>query len=126
MQEVCIDQHTSLSTILNNHDFKLELGMKGEFFTILQRIEYNLLLTAKQVLNIEDAMYLTGLSRSHLYKLTCSRKIPYYKPEGKQIYFDRTELEAWLKRNRVNTVDEVEQEATNYLVTGQMKKGGRS
>ena len=100
--------------------------MKGEFFTILQRIEYNLLLTAKQVLNIEDAMYLTGLSRSHLYKLTCSRKIPYYKPEGKQIYFDRTELEAWLKRNRVNTVDEVEQEATNYLVTGQMKKGGRS
>lgn len=100
--------------------------MEEQILNILQRIEFNSRLAAKKVLDIDDAMCLTGLSKSHLYKLTCTRKIPYYKPEGKQIYFDRAELEAWLKRNRVNTVDEVEQEATNYLVTGQMKKGGRS
>lgn len=92
----------------------------------VQRIERYSLLAAKIMLSIDDVVLLTGLAKSYIYKLTSTRQIPYYKPMGKQIYFDRAELEAWLKRNRVNTVDEVEQEATNYLVTGQMKKGGRS
>ena len=92
---------------------------------ILQRLEKYTLLAAKKVLSIEDVVLLTGLTKGHIYKLTSAHQIPYYKPEGKQIYFDRAELEAWLKRNRVNTVDEVEQEAVNYLVTGKKLEKGR-
>ena len=47
------------------------------------------LLAAKNVLTLEDAALLTGLSKSHLYRLTCTHQIPFYKPNGKQIYFDR-------------------------------------
>lgn len=94
-----------------------------KIYKILQRIEYNTLLSVKQILNFDDVMFLTGLSKSHLYKLTSARMIPYYKPTGKQIYFDRSEIEAWLKRGRVDTIEEIEEQAVGYLVTGKMKGG---
>ena len=43
------------------------------------------LLAAKNVLTLEDTSLLTGLSKSHLYKLTCNHQIPHYKPNGKQL-----------------------------------------
>lgn len=80
------------------------------------------LLAAKNVLTLEDAALLTGLSKSHLYRLTCTHQIPFYKPNGKQIYFDRIELEAWMKQNRVATQQETGQKAVNYVVTGNRRE----
>lgn len=88
---------------------------------INQILTYSLL-AAKNVLTLEDVALLTGLSKSYLYKLTCAKQIPYYRPNGKQIYFDRGEVEAWMKQNRVNTRKEAEQQAAMY-VAGH-KKGG--
>lgn len=82
------------------------------------------LLAAKNVLNLEDVSLLTGLSKSYLYKLTCTHQIPYYRPSGKQMYFDREEVENWMKQNRVATVQEIEQKAITYVTIGKMKKGG--
>lgn len=98
--------------------------MEDYIFDKLKSIETYTLLAAKKVLSLEDVTLLTGLSKSHIYKLTYSHQIPHYKPTGKQIYFDRDEIESWLKRNRVDTVEEIEQQAVNYLVTGKKKKGG--
>ena len=78
------------------------------------------LLAAKNVLTLEDVALLTGLSKSHLYRLTCTHQIPYYKPNGKQIYFDRAEIESWMKQNRVATAAEINQQAQVFC----MKKGG--
>ena len=91
----------------------------------LQRIEQYTLLSAKNVLSLEDVAALTGLSKSHLYKLTCTHQIPFYKPNGKQIYFDRGEVESWMKQNRVATQAEIEAQAVTYLVTNDMKGGKR-
>lgn len=79
------------------------------------------LLAAKNVLTLEDTSLLTGLSKSHLYKLTCNRQIPHYKPNGKQLYFDRTEIEAWMKQRKVNTIDESEQMEVVYLAKASRK-----
>lgn len=73
----------------------------------------------KQVLNFNDACIYLELSQSHLYKLTSTGSIPHYKPNGKKLYFNRLELDNWLLRNRSNSIDEIEQEAANYLI----KKG---
>lgn len=81
------------------------------------------LLAAKNVLTLEDVALLTGLSKSHLYRLTCTHQIPYYRPNGKQIYFDRAEVEAWMKQNRVATIKETEQQAVAYVITGKQKGG---
>lgn len=95
---------------------QIELSMIQEVLSKLNTIEQYSLLAAKNVLTIEDAALLTGLSRSHIYKLTSTKQIPYYKPNGKQIYFDRSELEAWMKQNRVGTLTEAQQNAVSYVV----------
>ena len=99
--------------------------MEEKILEQLSRIEKYSLLSAKNVLTLDDVAALTGLSKSHLYKLTCSHQIPYYKPNGKQIYFDRGEVEAWMKQNRVATQAEIEAQAATYLVTNSMKGGKR-
>jgi excisionase family DNA binding protein len=86
----------------------------------LNAIERYSLLSAKNVLNLDDVAMLTGLSKSHLYKLTCNKQIPHYKPNTKAMYFDRVEIEEWMKQNRVTTQAEAEQQALAYVV----KKGG--
>lgn len=73
----------------------------------------------KEVLNMVEASKYLELSVSHLYKLTSAGTIPYYKPNGKKLYFKRTELDAWLLRNRSTTKEEIEQQAADYL----MQKG---
>ena len=94
--------------------------MEEKILTELEAIKQYSMLAAKNVLNFDDAVVITGLSKSHLYKLTCTHQIPHYKPNGKQIYFDRAELEAWMKQNRVATQTEAQQQAINYIV----RKGG--
>lgn len=92
-----------------------------EIIKRLDVIEHYTLLAAKNVLCFDDVVLLTGLSKSYLYKLTCTRQIPHYKPNGKHIYFDRNEVEAWMKQNRVNTALEAEQAAAAYIVKGGAK-----
>lgn len=77
-------------------------------------------IAAKSMLTIDDVAFLTGLSKSYLYRLTCERKIPYYKPNGKLMYFDRGEIEAWMKQNRVGTTQEAERKAINYVVSSKV------
>ena len=74
----------------------------------------------KEVLTFLEAKLYTGLSASCLYKKTSSGQIPHYKPTGKQVFFNRTELEAWLMQNRVLTNDELSQQASSYC----LKNGG--
>ena len=86
-----------------------------KFIEQLNRIERNTLLAAKNVLTFDDVALLTGLSKSHLYKLTSTHQIPYYKPSGKNIYFDRKEVEDWLRQNRANTEQEAQSGAAAFL-----------
>ena len=85
-----------------------------------QRIgEQNLLM--KEVLNFNDACSYLDISASHLYKLTSQKSIPHFCPQGKKLYFNRTELDEWLQRNRQTSTDEIETMAANYLLTHKRK-----
>lgn len=57
-----------------------------------------------RVLTFEQGCEYTGFKRSYMYQLTCARKIPFSKPNGKTIFFDREKLEAWMLSN-ANTPD---------------------
>ena len=73
-------------------------------------------------LTLEETAKFLDLSKSHLYRLVCYKKIPHYKPEGKRLYFDQAELVAWLKRNHSVTQAQrealLEEKAASYLVSG--------
>lgn len=79
------------------------------------------LTAAKVMLTTTEAAALLGISKSCLYKMTMRREVPFYKPMGGKLsYFNRTELESWMMRNRIATDEELSQKAQAYC----MKKGG--
>ena len=80
----------------------------------LRNIE-TLLLSQKTVLNFDEVAVFTGLSKSYLYKLTCSGGIPCFKPSGKHIYFNRQEIEQWLMQNRKPTNVEIDSQVKNSI-----------
>ena len=71
-----------------------------------------------KLLTLQEATKFLNLSQSHLYKLTSERKIPHFKPSGKKIYFDKSELIQWLKRKPARTQEETEEKAASYIVSG--------
>ena len=87
---------------------------------VIQKLDVltNAVLSNKQVLNVEEAAAFTGIAQSYLYKLTSKQLIPHFKPGGKMLYFDRSELEEWLRCNRVKTIKQIEAEAANHVVMG--------
>ena len=102
----------------------LKLIDMEELMKKLEEIENLILdqnLLQKKVLNMEEASQYLGLSVSHLYKLTSANAIPYYKPNGKRLYFNREELDTWLLRNRNTTREEIESMAADYLLKNPLK-----
>jgi excisionase family DNA binding protein len=63
----------------------------------------------KETLTLKEAAKYLDLSCSHLYKLTYSKQIPHYKPRGKNVFFEKRELDKWLLQNRQATKAEMEQ-----------------
>ncbi len=75
-----------------------------------------LLFTNKNVLSFDEASKFLNLSKSYLYKLTSGNLIPHYKPQGKMLYFEKAELEAWLRQNPIKTSAQIAQEAQRYIM----------
>ena len=62
---------------------------------LMQRMRW-----ADKPLTVREAAKYMGVSRSYLYKLTSQGAIPFYKPNGKLIYFKREDLDRWMLRRR--------------------------
>ena len=92
MQDIIIEKLTTIENLLKNQ--------------------------TEKPLTLEEAARYLDLSTSTLYKMTSSSKICFYKPNGKRIYFDKSDLDAWILRNPVKTETEIEQEANDYLTNG--------
>ena len=82
----------------------------------------NLVLHSKNVLSFEEASRFLNLSKSYLYKLTSGNLIPHYKPQGKMLNFEKTELEAWLRQNPIRTQAQTEAEAQKYVLARPARK----
>ncbi|MCP9761479.1 helix-turn-helix domain-containing protein [Lacihabitans soyangensis] len=94
-----------------------------ELLLRLDQIEQLILeqsINSKEILNFTEATKYLEVSASHLYKLTSANILPYYKPNGKKLYFKREELNEWLLSNRSASKEEIAQKARNF----KFKKGG--
>jgi excisionase family DNA binding protein len=80
----------------------------------LDRIE-KMVSANKRVLSFDEACQYTGISRSYMYKLTARGEIPFSKPRGKLIYFDKEKLDNWLLSHQSKSRDELKNEAVDYV-----------
>ncbi len=62
----------------------------------------------------EGCNYL-GYKRSYVYKLTSAGILPFSKPHGGRIFFDREKLEQWMLSGERNGLPEKQIEAATYL-----------
>ena len=90
--------------------------IQEEINQIALAISKNLMVCQKEILTLDEAAQYTGMTKSALYKLTSTRQIPFSKPNGKNCFFKRTELEAWLMSNPVATTDELNDRAQAYCM----------
>ena len=74
-----------------------------------------LLHQGKDVLTLEEAAKFMGIARSSLYKMTHEQTIPFYKPNGKLIFFEKSDLLAWVRTNRVSSEAEISEEAERII-----------
>lgn len=81
-------------------------GLKKE----LENVK-NLVYAAKEVLNLEEAAIFLGISKSSLYKMTHNQVVPFYKPNNKMVYFEKSELLKWLRQNPVASQTQISEEA---------------
>ena len=49
----------------------------------------NILDNGKEISTVEEAAKFMGIARSSLYKMTSDQLIPFYRPNGKMIYFEK-------------------------------------
>ena len=76
---------------------------------------------AKEVLSVKEACAYMDISKSYMYKLTHGRMLPFFCPNGKLLYFRKSDLDAWMLQNHQLSKDEVKALAANYLT---QRKGG--
>jgi excisionase family DNA binding protein len=71
-------------------------------------------LELKDLLTISEASNLLNLAKASIYNLVCQSKIPCMK-RGKKLYFSRQELTEWIKQGKKKTINEMQEEADNFL-----------
>ena len=82
----------------------------------LDRIGELALISAKPVLDLNEAALFAGFSTARLYRLTSGRLIPPFK-KNRKLYFKKSDLEAWMCDNRVQTEKEINCKAATYCST---------
>lgn len=115
-----IKKETRVRTFILYHR-KVKDNMEKTLEMRVEELERMLFMT-KNVLSFDEASAFLCLSKSYLYKLTSGNLIPHYKPQGKMLYFEKSELEAWLRQNPVKTKGQIEQEAQKYVLNRPLKK----
>ena len=68
-----------------------------------------------EFLNSNEASLYLDISKSHFYKLTMEKTIPYYKPNGKKMYFKKSDLENYLNSKKSKSIIDLELEANRYI-----------
>ncbi|MBL4905771.1 MAG: helix-turn-helix domain-containing protein [Flavobacteriaceae bacterium] len=99
--EIIVEKLTAiekrLEAVESNFDYNIETSRVAEIMTLKQLSDYS------------------SISKSFIYKLTSPRKIPHSK-RGKRLYFSKSEIDEWLLKEKIRTIDDLQREATNYLV----------
>ncbi len=71
--------------------------------------------TETRLLKTAEAAEYLGFKVSYLHKLMMRKVIPYYKPNGKQCYFDKKDLDNFLFGVRISSESEAEEVAARYI-----------
>jgi excisionase family DNA binding protein len=67
----------------------------------------------KNVLTLDETAAFTGYSTRYLRLLVQRRELPSYR-RGNRLFFDRLEVEKWMTANRIQTNEEINDQASGF------------
>ena len=100
-----------MDKIINSENLLLKVESHDNRIKVLE----HLLFDAKDVLTLEEAALFLGISKSSLYKMTHKHELPFYRPNGKLIYFEKSELVKWMRQNRSMSEEEIKETAVQHI-----------
>lgn len=83
--------------------------------TVSDGSKSNLPPSDKEYLTVDEAAAYVGAKRSYIYRLTHEKRVSFTKPGGNRVLIKRSDLQAWLEKNRVKSQDELHQDVANYI-----------
>jgi len=78
-------------------------------YDLLQELKTITEAQSNEFITINEASEYLRLKKSYIYNLVYKNIIPFYKPNGKKLYFNKLELSKWITNSRVDTVEEYEE-----------------
>ena len=100
-----------MNKTIDNETLLLKVESQEHRIEVLE----NILHEAKDVLTLEEAALFMGISKSSLYKMTHKNVLPFYRPNGKLIYFEKTELLKWMRQGRTMSEAETQEAAAKKM-----------
>lgn len=100
--EIIIEQLTSIEMRLATVEKKLNYSNEEENYST--------------VMNLNQLCNYCGFTKSFVYKKTSTKEIPHYK-RGKKLFFKKEEVDKWIFKDKVKTMDDLQREATRYLIS---------
>ena len=96
-----------------NKTSKMNLDHERKIVELQERVNKleDLCFTTKEILNLEEASAFLGIAKSTLYKMTHLNQLPFFKPAGKLIFFEKKALLDWVRGAKSKSVDEIKEEA---------------
>ncbi|HQG56390.1 MAG TPA: helix-turn-helix domain-containing protein [Bacteroidales bacterium] len=61
-------------------------------------------------LTVNDVSQILKISKGAVYNMTSTRQIPYFKKCGR-VYFDRSEIDEWIRQGRCKTIKQLQADA---------------
>ncbi|WP_353119881.1 helix-turn-helix domain-containing protein [Myroides odoratus] len=86
---------------------------------ILEKLDYLeqlIISNNKEILSVEELEKYTGFKKSYIYHLVHFSKIPYSKPNGKYLFFQKSEIDEWLLKNKSLSDDQIQEKAREYVL----------
>lgn len=96
--------------ILRVERFLKRFGSLEELLSNLEKLE-SMTYSVKNFLSIDEVATYLQISKSSVYKLTSSKELTVYKPNGKNIFILRSDLDNWIRRNPSYSNEEIERQA---------------
>jgi excisionase family DNA binding protein len=82
----------------------------------LDCLEQLIISNNKEILSVEELEKYTGFKKSYIYHLVHYSKIPYSKPNGKYLFFQKSEIDEWLLKNKSLSDDQLQEKAREYVL----------
>jgi excisionase family DNA binding protein len=70
---------------------------------------------------LSEAAKILGLTTNGMYQLNTNNVIPYTRPSGRKVYYQRSDLLTYLNSNKSKTGEQLDSAAATYISLSKLK-----